>query len=399
MTGESPVGGGSVGGGSAAAGGEVTRIDVGLVDRPYPVWIGHGLTAALPGLLEAAVTAGGAPRPERALLVSQQPVADAGHLAPVVDALRSRGIEVTTHLVPDGETAKTPAVLVELWRTAAGIPLTRRDVVVAVGGGVVGDLAGFLAATYARGIGVVQVPTTLLAQVDAAIGGKTGINLPEGKNLVGAFQQPLAVVCDVAVLATLSERVHREGFGEVAKAGLISDPIVLELLEASPQVAGGTDVGRVVGPSLLRELVERSVAVKARVVAADERESGERAFLNLGHTFGHAVESLTGYTEVLHGEAVSIGTVAALRIGVAVGVTPPEVAARGEAVLTALGLPTRPPALDRGEVWRAMARDKKASAGAVRFVLLADLARPVLHTPPVEVVDRVLDELSPAGSG
>jgi 3-dehydroquinate synthase len=261
-------------------------------------------------------------------------------------------------------------------------------VVVAVGGGVVGDLGGFLAATYARGIDVVQIPTTVLAQVDAAIGGKTGINLPEGKNLVGAFHQPRAVVCDVAALATLPERIHREGFGEIAKYGLLRDTGMLELLEANPEIAGAGS-----SPLLLVELVRRSVAVKAQVVAADEREAGERAHLNLGHTFGHAVESLTGYDSVLHGEAVAIGTVVSLRLGVALGLTDAEVAARGEAVLTALGLPTHPPRLDREAVWTAMRRDKKASSGAVRFVLLEDVGRPVVASPPREIVDGVLDEV------
>jgi 3-dehydroquinate synthase len=381
---------------SEVAGTEVARIDVALADRPYPVFLGERLGPVLPRLLEEAFSAGvgavpGLRLPERALVVTQAPVVDAGHVDPVEDALRACGVEVVRQLVPDGEGAKSIEVLGDLWRAAARLPLTRRDVVVAVGGGVVGDLGGFLAATYARGIDVVQIPTTVLAQVDAAIGGKTGINLPEGKNLVGAFHQPRAVVCDVAALATLPERIHREGFGEIAKYGLIRDAGMLELLEANPEVAGA-------GSSpLLLELVERSVAVKAQVVAADEREAGERAHLNLGHTFGHAVESLTGYDSVLHGEAVAIGTVVSLRVGVALGITDAEVAARGEAVLTALGLPTRPPVLDREAVWTAMRRDKKASSDAVRFVLLEDVGRPVVASPPREVVDGVLDELEGDG--
>jgi 3-dehydroquinate synthase len=375
---------------------EVARFDVPLQDRPYPVWVGEGLGAALPTLLASVLGDGGGVgasgrsglRAQRALVVTQSPVVDAGHVAPVEAALRSLGLEVAEARVPDGEAAKSPAILAALWERAAEVPLTRQDVVVAVGGGVVGDLAGFLAATYVRGVDVVQVPTTVLAQVDAAIGGKTGINLPAGKNLVGAFHQPRAVVCDVATLRTLSERVRREGFGEIVKYGLIRDPGVLDVLEADPSVASWGASAR------LRDLVERSVSVKAAVVGSDEREAGERAHLNLGHTVGHAVESLTGYTEVLHGEAVSIGTVVALRIGVALERTPVAVAERGEAVLASLGLPVRMPVLDRGAVWDAMARDKKAVPGSVRFVLLDDLARPVLVTPPREVVDRVLDEVT-----
>jgi 3-dehydroquinate synthase len=376
------------------AGIEVARVDVPLPGRSYPVWVGEGLGAALPALLGSVLGggaggAGGAGvRPQRALLVTQEPVVAAGHVAPVEAALGSLGMDVAEARVPDGEAAKSPAILAALWERAAEVPLTRQDVVVAIGGGVVGDLGGFLAATYARGIDVVQVPTTVLAQVDAAIGGKTGINLPAGKNLVGAFHQPRAVVCDTATLATLTERVRREGFGEIVKYGLIRDPDVLALLEADPEVATWGAADR------LRDLVERSVAVKAAVVGSDERETGERAHLNLGHTVGHAVEALTGYTEVLHGEAVAIGTVAALRIGVGMGVTPEPLAARVEAVLDSLGLPTRLPSLDRSAVWQAMARDKKAGPDEVRFVLLEDLGRPVLRTPPVAVVDAVLDGLT-----
>ncbi|MFP4310467.1 MAG: 3-dehydroquinate synthase, partial [Nitriliruptoraceae bacterium] len=348
------------------------------------------LASVLP--IEGEPDAGGGgrarPRARRALLVTQDPVVQAGHVGPVADALRVLDLEVAEARVPDGEAAKSPAILAALWERAAEIPLSRQDVIVAVGGGVVGDLAGFLAATYARGLDLVQVPTTVLAQVDAAIGGKTGINLPAGKNLVGAFHQPRAVVCDVATLRTLPERVRREGFGEIVKYGLIRDPDVLEVLEADPSVAAWGATQR------LRELVERSVAVKAIVVAADEREAGERAYLNLGHTVGHAVEALTGYSQVLHGEAVAIGIVASLRIGVAMGRTPPALAARGEAVLAALGLPVRLPPLDRGAVWDAMARDKKAEPGRIRFVLLDDVARPVLAVPPREVVDAVLDALT-----
>ena len=369
-----------------------TTIEVAIPGRSYPVVVGDGLTGLLPELFDGVLRGAGGVAPDRAVVVTQQPVVDAGHVAPIEGALSMLGVDTVRRVVPDGEVAKSVEVVGDLWRACAAVPLGRGDVVVAVGGGVVGDLAGFLAATYNRGIGVVQVPTTLLAQVDAAVGGTTGINLPEGKNLVGAFHQPRTVVCDVRVLASLPERILREGFGEIVKYGLIRDPEVLALLESS--VGGGGGVAGLASSGLLRELVERSVAVKAAVVAGDEREGGERTFLNLGHTFGHAVESLTGYEQVLHGEAVSIGTVVALRIGVELGITDAEAARRGEAVLTALGLPVRAPSLERSEVWAAMARDKKATAGSVRFVLLEDVGRPVLHTPPRAVVDRVLDEVS-----
>jgi 3-dehydroquinate synthase len=361
---------------------DLTRIEVELPDRPYPIVIGRCWLDRV---------AQEVPLPEhatRALLVTQLPVEEAGHVEPVIDSLERAGITVHRYDVPDGEPAKSTGVLRELWEACAEAPLSRDDLVVGVGGGVVGDLAGFAAATWNRGVAVLQVPTTLLGQVDAAIGGKTGINLPQGKNLVGAFHQPLAVASDVDTLTSLPERVRLEGFGEVVKYGLIRDPVVLDLIEADP------DAARDGAPALLDELVARSAAVKAAVVAADEREGGVRAHLNLGHTYGHAVESLTGYGTVLHGEAVAIGTVVALRLGVRLGRTPPEVADRGERLLEVLGLPVRGPELDREQVWTVMARDKKASREGVRFVVLDGLAEPVVLTPARADVDAVLDELA-----
>jgi 3-dehydroquinate synthase len=377
-------------------------IEVGLTGRAYPIVVGRRLLADLSAHVPLPDSAA------RVLLVTQEPVIAAGCVDSVERGLRAAGLEVHTSLVPDGERAKSVEVLADLWHTCASMPLTRSDVVVAVGGGVVGDLAGFVAATFDRGIAVVQVPTTLLAQVDAAIGGKTGINLPEGKNLVGAFHQPLGVVCDVAALATLPPRIAIEGLGEVVKYGLIHDPLVLERLEervaavGGDAAVGGASVGgagdggvSVVGDvDLLHELVVRCAAAKAKVVAADERESGPRAYLNFGHTYGHVVEALTGYLDVLHGEAVAIGMVVALRLGVEMGHTPAELAARGEALIDGVGLPTRGPALDRAAVWATLARDKKAVAGEVRFVVLDGLAAPTVVTPTREAVDAVLDDLA-----
>jgi 3-dehydroquinate synthase len=359
-----------------------TRIEVPLAERSYDIVVGSRLLGDLDAVASLP------PGASRALVVTQRPVVEAGHVEPVEEALRHAGVEVVRHEVPDGERAKDVEVLAELWRACAAVPLTRSDMIVAVGGGVVGDLAGFAAASFNRGIAVLQVPTTLLAQVDAAIGGKTGINLPEGKNLVGAFHQPAAVVCDVDTLRTLPERVRIEGMGEVVKYGLIRDPSILHLLEERLGGASG-----VADPLLLEELVRRSVAVKAAVVAADEREGGERAHLNLGHTYGHAVETLTGYDQVLHGEAVSIGTVMALRLGVLRGRTPQGLADRAERLLDRLGLPVRPPVLDRDAVWEVMRRDKKAGRDGVRFVLVAEPGQCVLEVPPVPIVDAVIEEL------
>jgi len=252
---------------------------------------------------------------------------------------------------------------------------------------VVGDLAGFAAASYARGVAVLQVPTTLLGQVDAAIGGKTGINLPEGKNLVGAFHQPLAVVCDVATLETLPDREFTEGLGEVVKYGLIADPGILELIEA----VDGTVRAEA---GLVEELVRRSVAVKAEVVAEDEREGGRRAILNFGHTYGHAVEALAGYGTYLHGEAVAIGMLFALRLGERIGVTPEGLEQRVTELLERVELPTAGPALNREEVLAVMGRDKKATDAGVRFVVLEDVGAPTVVTPEVGVVRELVDEFA-----
>ncbi|MDP8962139.1 MAG: 3-dehydroquinate synthase [Actinomycetota bacterium] len=357
----------------------VVRVD--LDERAYDVVIGRGVLADLARHVPLPVGA------RRVAIVTQPPVGR--YAAPVRAALAAAGLEVHELTVPDGEQAKDVAVLGRLYRALARIPLGRGDLIFAVGGGVVGDLAGFLAATWHRGVPVVQVPTTLLGQVDAAIGGKTGVNLPEGKNLVGAFHQPLAVIADVEALATLPPRERIAGLAEVVKYGLIRDPVILELLEADPAGAVGWD------PTLLEELVGRSAAVKARVVAADEREFGQRSHLNLGHTHGHAIEAVTGYTRYLHGEAVAIGICTALRLGARIGLGPRALVERTEALLCRLGLPVRTPPLDRAALWSAMGRDKKAQGG-VRFVLLEELARPTLMTPPPDAIDAAIAEVETA---
>ena len=358
-----------------------TVIEVALPERGYPVVVGRGVLASF---LDAVALPEGT---SRALVVTQEPIVAAGHVGPVEAALSAAGLEVHREVVPDGETAKDLPVLAALWSAAARIPLARADVVVAVGGGVVGDLAGFLAATYARGIAVVQVPTSLLAQVDAAIGGKTGINLAEGKNLVGAFHQPLAVVCDVEVLDSLPERAFTEGLGEVVKYGLIADPEILGLIEAVD--------GKVRSDAaLVEELVRRSVAVKARVVGADEREGGLRAILNFGHTYGHAVEKLAGYGSFLHGEAVAIGMLYALALGERLGMTPEGLGAHIAELLGRVGLPIEGPVLDPDEVLSVMGRDKKATGDGVRFVLLEDVGSPTVVTPDAGLVRELVAEFA-----
>ena len=357
-----------------------SRLEVELDGRDYQIVVGEGLLDDLGAQVPLPLHA------RRALLVTQAPLVAHGHVARVLDGLRIAGLEVRVHEVPDGEVAKSPTVLADLWEACAAWPLGRDDLVVAVGGGVVGDLAGFLAATWMRGVALLQVPTTLLAMVDASIGGKTGINLASGKNLVGAFHQPIAVAADPTVLSTLPERLRIEGSAEIVKAALIADVTLLERIERDPDGIRHGDA------LLLHALILRAAAIKARVVASDEREAGERAHLNLGHTYGHVLETLTGYGTFLHGEAVSVGLVVALEVGVELGITPEPVVRRTRACLEAVGLPTAVPVLARDAVHATMARDKKARDG-VRMVLLEDLASPTLVPVSPAVLDTVLDRL------
>jgi 3-dehydroquinate synthase len=340
-----------------------------------------------PGALDHLGTLVPWPRGARCAALVADATVSALYGARVSSLLEAAGLQVHPVQVPPGEESKSLRTLEAVYRELAAVPLNRNDVVVALGGGVVGDLAGFAAATWNRGVGVVQVPTTLLAQVDSAVGGKTGVNLPEGKNLVGAFHQPLAVVADTTLLQTLPPRELRAGLGEVAKYGFIADPMVLELLEQRPAEAVSGD------PRLLAEVVRRGVAVKARVVAADEREGGQRALLNYGHTIGHAIEVLTGYGAYRHGEAVALGMVAAARLGERLGVSAAGLARRTVAVLDGLGLPTGGVRLDPQLVWDVLARDKKALAG-VRFVLCTEPGNAlVVEPPPRAEVEAVLRSL------
>ena len=360
---------------------EPATIPVPLPDRPYDVHVGAGLLERLDQLI---------PLPRHAakiVVVSSRPI-EVHHLAPVVVSLERTGLPVETITIPDGEEAKTLETLEHLYHRFAGGRLGRHDLVVALGGGVIGDLVGFAAATWNRGVALAHVPTTLLGQVDSAIGGKCGINLPEGKNLVGAFHQPVAVVADVATLATLPPRERRAGLGEVAKYGFIADPVVLELLEERPGSALSGEQG------VLAEIVRRSVAVKAEVVAEDERETGRREILNFGHTVGHAIEALTGYDTYRHGEAVALGMVFAARLGERLGVSEEGLADRAVAVLSGLGLPTGGARVEPAAVWEVMRRDKKARNG-VRFVLVPTPGEAVVvDEPPRHIVDDVLRSLA-----
>ncbi|QGN57096.1 3-dehydroquinate synthase [Nostocoides sp. HKS02] len=352
-----------------------TRISVG---GDYDVVIGTGLLDELPQLLGEGV--------QRVLVVHPRALAATGE--GVREALAASGFEAYAAEVPDAEEAKTAQVAAFVWGVLGQAGFTRSDAVVSVGGGATTDLAGFVAATWLRGIRVVHVPTTLLGMVDAAVGGKTGINTPEGKNLVGSFHPPAGVLCDLATLETLPTHDFVAGLAEVVKCGFIADPVILDLVEADPQGVRSPSGAHV------RELVERAVRVKADVVAQDLKESDLREILNYGHTFGHAVEQVERYA-FRHGAAVSIGMVYVAELARLVGRIDDDLVDRHRAVLTSLGLPVT----YRGDRWPqlldAMKRDKKSRGSLLRFVVLAGLAKPVrLEGPDPALLQAAYAEIS-----
>jgi 3-dehydroquinate synthase len=333
-----------------------------------------------PGAIQPLTTRIAAAGARRMVVIADVAVA-AGPAASVAAGLEASGAAVTTLTVPSGERSKSAAETVRLWEALAALPADRATHVVAVGGGVVGDLAGFVAATFVRGLPVWQVPTTLVAQVDSAIGGKTGINLAAGKNLVGAFWQPVGVACDSDTLASLPDREFRSGLAEVVKYGVILDAPLFSWLEAHAAEVLTRD------PAALAHVVSRCVDIKARVVEEDEHErTGLRAVLNYGHTVGHALEALAGYGALLHGEAVAIGMAAAARRAAGTGRWTVDEVQRQNSLLARFGLPlTAPPGLEEPVVERAlavMARDKKSLHGRVRFILPTAIGR-------VELTDDV----------
>jgi 3-dehydroquinate synthase len=341
-------------------------IRVELAEKAYPVVIGEGSLASLGDRLRDLGFSPGS----RVLVVSN-PVVQEHYGAVALAALERAQLDASLLVVEAGEEQKTPATVARIHDGAIARRLERGSLIVALGGGVVGDMAGFAAATWLRGIAVVQVPTTLLAMVDAAIGGKTGVNHPGGKNLIGAFHQPRLVLIDPTTLATLPEREFRAGMAEVIKYGVIGDADLFAQLEGAAQrdPAGALASIEAVGPSLLQSLLERSAAAKARVVAADEHEGGLRAILNYGHTLGHAVETLCGYGTWLHGEAVGLGMLAAGEIAVAMGLWSQADQERQRALVAAAGLPLRWPDLNPEAVLLCLQGDKKVRDGRVRFVL------------------------------
>ncbi len=344
------------------AGGERTTLTVALGERSYPIHIGAGLTATAEPL---AAHIGG----EQVLLVTNDT------LEPLYgERLRHAlaGHDLRTVVLPDGEHHKTLDTGMRIYDALLEARFDRSSTVVALGGGVVGDIAGFVAATYQRGIAFIQVPTTLLALVDSSVGGKTGVNHPRGKNMIGAFHQPAAVLADLDLLHTLPERELRAGVAEVIKYGLINDAAFFGWLEEHLDALLARE------PATLARVIETSCRNKAAVVAADEREAGQRALLNLGHTFGHALETATGYRELLHGEAVAIGLCMAAWMSVEEGRAAAECFARTERLVARAGLPTRGPALSPERYRALMGVDKKALGGRLRFVLLEAIGRAVV---------------------
>jgi len=349
--------------------------------QPYDVVIGRNLLGELPALVGDS---------KRVLVV--HPAALATTADTVLEDLRAAGYEAFGAEVPDAEEAKTAQVAAFLWGVLGQADFTRTDAVVAVGGGATTDLGGFVAATWLRGIRVVQVPTTLLAMVDAAVGGKTGINTAEGKNLVGAFHPPAGVLCDLAALASMSKHDFVAGLAEIVKCGFIADPRILELVEANVELL--TDPVAASASDVLAELVERAVAVKARVVGEDLKEAGLREILNYGHTFAHAIENVERY-QWRHGAAVSVGMVYVAELARLAGRLSDDVVDRHRSILTSLGLPVT----YRGDRWErlltAMRRDKKTRGDLLRFVVLEDIAKPArLEGPDPTLLVAAYAEIS-----
>lgn len=341
------------------------KLTVELGDRAYPILIGSGAAGAVDAILSCL-------RTPRVMIITNDVVAPL-HLSPFESRLAAAGVRVDTLVLPDGEAHKNWETLNRIFDALLGARTERSTTLVALGGGVIGDMVGFAAATYQRGVPFIQVPSTLLAQVDSSVGGKTAINHPLGKNMIGAFHQPVLVLADTALLDTLPDRELSAGLAEVIKYGLIRDVDFLEWLEAH------MDGLLARAPDRLAEAVERCCRAKADVVARDEREQGERALLNLGHTFGHAIEAGLGYGEWLHGEAVAAGTVMAARLSADCGWLRDADVDRIEALFVRARLPVRGPVLGVDRYLELMAHDKKVEDGRLRLVLFDALGAAVVR--------------------
>ncbi|NBB48278.1 3-dehydroquinate synthase [Rhizobium sp. CRIBSB] len=365
-------------------------VHVPLGERSYDILIGPGLMARAGGEITSRI------KGRRAAIVTDENVG-ARYLDGLMDSLQTDGIEAVSVTLPAGEKTKSFDFLTKVCDVLLEARIERNDTVIALGGGVIGDLTGFAAGIVRRGVRFVQIPTSLLSQVDSSVGGKTGINARQGKNLIGIFNQPDLVLADTDVLDTLSEREFRAGYAEVAKYGLIDKPDFFEWLENNWRDVFAGGAARI-------EAIAVSCQAKADVVAADERENGRRALLNLGHTFGHALEAATQYdsSRLVHGEGVSIGMVLAHRFSARMNLASPDLADRVEAHLKAVGLPTRmdqiPGDLPPTEVLMdAIAQDKKVKAGQLTFILTRGLGQSfVADDVPASEVQRFIEEMRPS---
>jgi 3-dehydroquinate synthase len=336
-------------------------VHVNLGERSYDIEIGTGNLARLARYVDDWASL------SHAVIITDTNV-ESTHARTAAESFSTRGVDVDLLVVEAGETSKAVDTADALWNQVLEVGADRKSVIVAVGGGVIGDLAGFVAATFARGLAFVQVPTTLLAHVDSAVGGKVGVNLPGAKNMVGAFWQPAGVLVDTATLSTLPDREYRAGLAEVVKYGVILDADFFAFLEANTVNVSTRDA------TTLEQIIERCCRLKADVVEQDEREeTGHRAVLNYGHTFCHALEAVTGYEQLLHGEAVAIGMMCAARLAERLGRIDARLGQRQHALLTSLGLPVDVPPVDHDALLVAMQRDKKVEHGRLRFVLPAEL--------------------------
>jgi 3-dehydroquinate synthase len=342
-------------------------LTVNLGDRSYPIQIGANILDRVGQFLQQAGLSG------KAAVITNPTVAQL-YLDPVHDALRASAFEVVPILLPDGEEHKNLHSLAAIYDGLVKARLERRSCIVALGGGVIGDLAGFAAATYLRGVPYVQVPTTLLAQVDSSVGGKTGINHEDGKNLIGAFYQPRLVLIDVAVLRTLPRRELVAGLAEVVKYGIIEDAALFDFLEKNIERLLGLD------RELLIRVIAACCAIKARVVEQDEREDDYRAILNFGHTIGHALEAATGFQKYLHGEAVGVGMAKATRLSLQQGFCDQKTLERVIQLIKMAGLPIElPPNVSIESLLQGMEVDKKAAGGKIKFVMCAGIGKTRFH--------------------
>ena len=356
---------------------EQVRIELG--DRSYPILIGEGLIGRFTGTPGVSL-----PKAHAAMVVTNDTVGPL-YAKALQDALRPHYAQVGLVSLPDGEAHKDWTTLNRIFDALLAGGSDRKTVLYALGGGVVGDITGFAAACYMRGVPFVQVPTTLLAQVDSSVGGKTAINHPLGKNMIGAFYQPQLVVCDLSTLATLPPRELSAGLAEVIKYGPIADMAFLDWIEANLPALLARD------PKALAHAVKRSCEIKAWVVGQDERESGLRAILNFGHTFGHAIEAGLGFGEWLHGEAVGCGMVMALHLSMELGLLDAALVERCTRLIEAAGLPIVGPKLGAARYIELMRLDKKSEAGEIRFVVIDGPGKAAVRGAPDALVAKVID--------